>query len=273
MQGSFSKATTVNPKDLLGVQKVSITKLPFVSILHGAHAMMDGAGKYGPYNWRSNPVIASIYVDAAVRHLGDWFEGQETASDSGVHHLGHAIACCAILLDAQENKNLIDDRPICGNPELAASVLDRLSTVIKTNKQKKRIQYLAGIIDGEGNIGIVKRESDRNESYSVRLSVYSTNRELINSLNKEWGGTIVVRKPRKKEHAESYTLVWSHKKAVEIINSVSPFLIIKKEQAMIAVNFQSFVKSTGRAGLSKNTLIKMREFKEQLHKLNMKGPK
>jgi hypothetical protein len=126
-----SKATTQNPKDLFGSKKVSITKLPAVAILHGAHAMMDGARKYGPYNWRDKKVVASIYADAATRHILSWFEGEECASDSGVHHLGHAIACCAILLDAQESGNLIDDRPVNEKTRgLAASVLERLNAVI-----------------------------------------------------------------------------------------------------------------------------------------------
>jgi len=100
-----------NPKDRLGVKKVSISKLPAVAILHGAHAMMDGAKKYGPYNWREKKVRASIYLDAAQRHLALWQEREEVAPDSGVHHLGHAIACLAILLDAQATGNLVDDRP------------------------------------------------------------------------------------------------------------------------------------------------------------------
>lgn len=107
-----SKAITTNPKDLVGSTKVSISKLPVIAVVQGAMAMMDGAGKYGPYNWRDKEVVASIYVDAALRHLYCWFEGQEDASDSKVHHLGHAIACCAILLDAQATGNLVDDRPL-----------------------------------------------------------------------------------------------------------------------------------------------------------------
>lgn len=133
-----SKALTPNPKDLFGSVKVSFTKLPAVAIAHGAHAMMDGAQKYGAYNWRDKKVIASIYVDAALRHLACWFEGQEDAPDSGVHHLGHAIACCAILLDAQETGNLIDDRPVLWRNESTANVLDmllgRLSAEIKARK-------------------------------------------------------------------------------------------------------------------------------------------
>ena len=107
-----SKAISANPKDLIGRRKVSITKLPPVAMLHGAAAMADGAAKYGAYNWRDKPVLASIYVDACLRHLEAWFDGEEEAGDSKVHHLGHAIGCLAVLLDAQETGNLIDDRPI-----------------------------------------------------------------------------------------------------------------------------------------------------------------
>lgn len=142
--GAKSKATTVNPKDLVGNTKVSISKFPAIGTVYGAMAMMDGASKYGPYNWRDKDVIASIYVDAAKRHLDDWFEGQETASDSLVHHLGHAIACCAIILDAQATGHLVDDRPLLydsnGNvvdPDWFPNLLDRLSETIKQKQKAK----------------------------------------------------------------------------------------------------------------------------------------
>ena len=130
MSGASSKADTTNPKDLLGMKKISLSKLPAVAAAHGAHAMMNGAAKYGPYNWRAKKVIASIYIDAAKRHLDAWFEGEETAEDSGVHHLGHAIACAAILLDALETGNLIDDRPVDDtNRMVYANVMKRLQAV------------------------------------------------------------------------------------------------------------------------------------------------
>jgi hypothetical protein len=132
--GQYSKAETSNPKDLLGAKKVSISKLPLVAVLHGAHAMMNGADKYGPYNWRAKKVIASIYIDAAMRHLSAWFDSkEELAQDSGVHHLGHAIACCAILLDAQETGNLVDDRPENGQFN---QVLNHLNSVIAERSNK-----------------------------------------------------------------------------------------------------------------------------------------
>lgn len=132
--GAYSKASITNPKDLLGSAKVSISKVPPVAVLHCAVAMMNGASKYGSFNWRAKKVIASIYIDAALRHLTAWFEKEEVAEDSGVHHLGHVMACCAILLDAQETGNLVDDRP--GGGEAFAKVLKRLNEQIKQGEKK-----------------------------------------------------------------------------------------------------------------------------------------
>lgn len=128
LQPPNSKADTVNPKDLIAAKKLSLTKFPAVAILHANHAMADGAVKYGPYNWRDKPIPASIYVDACKRHLEPWFDGEETADDSGVHHLGHALGCIGIVLDAQESGMLIDDRPCTHmNRGLFARVLARIN--------------------------------------------------------------------------------------------------------------------------------------------------
>lgn len=135
MIGESTIPDTTNPKDVRGEAKVSITKLPSVALLHAARAMMDGAEKYGPYNWRDKRVRAHIYVDAALRHLLAWFEGEERASDSQVHHLGHVMACCAILLDAQATGNLVDDRPGGGKfPEVLAA----LNKVLKEKRSEER---------------------------------------------------------------------------------------------------------------------------------------
>lgn len=100
-----------NPKDLIGVKKVQLNLVPPSSIIYQALAMEDGAKKYGPYNWRENKVIASIYVAAALRHLQAWYDGEEVAADSQKPHLAHALACLGIIVDAKETGNLVDDRP------------------------------------------------------------------------------------------------------------------------------------------------------------------
>jgi hypothetical protein len=78
-----------------------------------------------------------VYVDAALRHLNAWFDGEQEASDSGVHHLGHARACMAILLDAEATGNLIDDRPAEGRGAFC-STLEQLNAKIKARAEQAR---------------------------------------------------------------------------------------------------------------------------------------
>lgn len=103
-----------NPKDALGASKVDLSLVPPASIIHEAMAMENGAAKYGKYNWRSKQVRATVYIAAAQRHLLAFLDGEDRASDSGVHHMAHVKACAGILLDALETGNLIDDRPVKG---------------------------------------------------------------------------------------------------------------------------------------------------------------
>lgn len=123
-----------NPKDLIGAKKVDIAQVPPVALLHEAMAFMDGDAKYGYRNWRGNKVSAKIYISACMRHLNAWAEGEEIASDSGVHHLGHARACLGILLDAQETGSLLDDR-VAGS---FSKVAERLNDVVKSKSSEKK---------------------------------------------------------------------------------------------------------------------------------------
>lgn len=100
----------INPKDLVGQQKLGLFNVPLGPLYELAGAHDDGAEKYGAFNWRDYPVLASVYANAAKRHIDKWLQGEERAGDSGVHHLGHAMACMAILLDSQQHDTLKDDR-------------------------------------------------------------------------------------------------------------------------------------------------------------------
>ena len=73
--------------------------------------MALGASKYGAFNYRDKDVAASVYVDAMLRHLLAWNGGQDIDEESGVSHLGHVMACAAILIDAQELNKMVDNRP------------------------------------------------------------------------------------------------------------------------------------------------------------------
>lgn len=103
-----------NPKDAIGSQKLPLHLWPTTATAMGCLGLMDGAGKYGRANWRSAGVRASVYFDAAHRHLAAWFEGEEADPDSGLPHLSHALACLAIIVDAEAAGLLVDDRQMPG---------------------------------------------------------------------------------------------------------------------------------------------------------------
>ena len=99
-----------NPKTAFGVKKPPLWYVPFSAVYQMALGFVHGALKYGHFNWRHDPVSASTYLNASMRHILDWKEGGSVASDSGIHHLAHAMSCLAIILDAERYGTLIDDR-------------------------------------------------------------------------------------------------------------------------------------------------------------------
>lgn len=114
-----------NPKDRVGRLKPPLHPIPPSSLVHLGAAMANGVDKYGLMNWRDKRVLASVYYDAAFRHMLSWWDGEENSRDTRppVHHLAHVMACCSILLDAWETGNLIDDRPIKG---VVADMIDNM---------------------------------------------------------------------------------------------------------------------------------------------------
>lgn len=73
--------------------------------------MLEGALKYGRHNYRTVGVRASVYYDAALRHLTSFWEGQDIDPDSGLPHIVKAVACLYVLRDSQRMGNWVDDRP------------------------------------------------------------------------------------------------------------------------------------------------------------------
>lgn len=112
-----------NPKDAIGSTKLPIHLWPETATMMGCLGLLDGALKYGRSNWREAGVRASIYVDATRRHLAAWFEGEDCDPDSGLPHLAHALACLAILVDADAAGKLADDRQTPGGHRALATAL------------------------------------------------------------------------------------------------------------------------------------------------------
>lgn len=108
---AFEKKKETNPKDSVGIKKAPFSTLSAPVFAEVGLAMLEGARKYGRHNFRETGVLASVYYDATLRHMTDWWEGEDIDPDSGLSHVAKAIASLMVLRDAMINEKFYDDRP------------------------------------------------------------------------------------------------------------------------------------------------------------------
>lgn len=114
-----------NPKTAAGTKKPPTHAIPPVAILMLGQIMAEGERKYGLMNWRDQGVSSSTYYDALMRHLFSWWDGQDKDPATRVSHLAHIMGCCSVLLDAEAQGKLNDDRPMTGH---SAEVISSLTS-------------------------------------------------------------------------------------------------------------------------------------------------
>lgn len=131
-----------NPKDAIGATKIPLDLVPSTAIAVAALAHLDGACKYGRWNWRIAGVRASIYVAAAMRHIEAWNNGEDNDPDSGVSHLGHALACLNILIDAAACSKLTDDRaPAVGIKAWMSGLTPHVTRIQELHRDRDPYHY------------------------------------------------------------------------------------------------------------------------------------
>lgn len=129
----------INPKDAIGSTKLPLHLFPAEAVAMGCLGMLEGREKYGENNFVAGEgVVASIYVDAAKRHLDAWFAGEENAHDTGTPHLANALATIAIIVKCQAHGKLIDDR--CYSPQPGGALYRAF--IEKLTPHVKRIQEM-----------------------------------------------------------------------------------------------------------------------------------
>ena len=132
------------------------------------------------------------------------------------------------------------------------------------------LSYTAGIIDGEGHIGIAKsshpncKTRNRKPEYHLRVAVKMCDGKIIDYLYGNFGGHIGIKRTDNPKHSKQYYWVISCKKAAAFCKTLIPYLVGKKNQAELAVKFQSGKKQ----GKTKPVEIQERDYLEmkKMHK-------
>lgn len=143
--------------------------------------------------------------------------------------------------------------------------------------------YVAGIVDGEGHVGVAKTKqtgSMRSTRYAGVLIVGNTSRQLIEELVAVFGiGSISYR--RGSERTKGFFL-WAiqSRNARDVLVRVRPYLVVKRAQADLVIEFVDGFESFkgGRAGkfggqtVSERELARRSRIYEELRRLNRVGP-
>ena len=112
--------------------------------------------------------------------------------------------------------------------------------------------YFAGFFDGEGCIGIYERAAHhagpdaKNPYFAIGISVSNTNFEVLRHIKRTCGG-IIGKKERDRltqaGNLKSPLWRWSaqSRESIHIVKFALPYLIVKREQALFAIEFHNSV--------------------------------
>jgi hypothetical protein len=100
-----------------------------------ALGLKNGAGKYGPFNWRIEPVQGRVYLEAALRHLLLLLDGEDFDRDTGIHHGAFVLSTMAIFMDSMASGTQIDNRAVPGRTGDLVHFFNDIPGQLKTKEE------------------------------------------------------------------------------------------------------------------------------------------
>jgi hypothetical protein len=140
-----------------------------------------------------------------------------------------------------------------------------------------KLSYLAGIIDGEGNISIHNYNYAKPRPYErhrVGVAVTNTDSRLMKWLKSNFGGGYYKLGWKVSNRCKDcYRWQISDQAAENILGEILPYLLIKKKRAQLALEFRKTVHYHERGSniLSQKTINLRETMKRRMNILNKKG--
>jgi hypothetical protein len=89
--------------------KAPLSIIPYEALVEAAKVFGFGAEKYTRDNWRGGFEWTRL-IDAALRHINEFNNGEDTDKESGHSHIGHALCCLMMLMSHIKRGYGKDDR-------------------------------------------------------------------------------------------------------------------------------------------------------------------
>jgi hypothetical protein len=116
--------------------------------------------------------------------------------------------------------------------------------------EREMLAYFAGIVDGEGYIGIIKTQHKYQRSisptYVITCSLEMTHEPTVREFAEFFGLAHGKRKTPRPKRKQTYWSLAPSKKAERIITALLPFLRVKREAALLALQMQASIRNTKR---------------------------
>ncbi len=90
--------------------KIRMELLPPFALQKIAEVFTFGAEKYSEWNWAGGLKYSRLY-GAMQRHLADWYKSDSLDKETSKSHLFHAGCCLLMLIEMEEFRKDMDDRP------------------------------------------------------------------------------------------------------------------------------------------------------------------
>lgn len=90
-------------------EKIKLNLLSTIWINGVGSVLNFGMHKYAAHNWRKGIEVSRL-MDAALRHLLAFNEGEDNDPESGLNHLYHASCCLMFMSELMVTRPDLDDR-------------------------------------------------------------------------------------------------------------------------------------------------------------------
>ena len=147
----------------------------------------------------------------------------------------------------------------------------------------EKLAYTAGLIDGEGYIGLMKSNGYKYPTFIPVVKVASCDPYMTVFLHTNFGGNLENRTPKNPMHSDSRA--WSirgAKRVGQFLGAIRPYLIVKHLQADLVLDYSENYTGTGHARMKYNKatnsydmspafIEKRQEYYANIKQLNRRG--
>ncbi|RLB77416.1 MAG: hypothetical protein DRH24_16260 [Deltaproteobacteria bacterium] len=145
--------------------------------------------------------------------------------------------------------------------------------IMEFKNERERWIWLAGIIDCEGGLWIEKFKVPwrRGIAYKPLLSISNTNRQFLQTIKRVIGHGYIRELPHRNDNwKEQYELCVTANGIRNIVPNILPFLVIKRQQALLIIEAVELTGKIGKTPPHLRTVERLQPYYNKLEEIYLK---